>query len=74
MEHPEIPDKSPPNAAVVLLPDDDPEFFNKIIKLIDHYRALDEVENRPIVYVRVESQAPAPPPKLVGPHVEKGAE
>ncbi|MFQ6003626.1 MAG: DUF5647 family protein [Candidatus Zixiibacteriota bacterium] len=45
MFYPEIVDKIPPNAAVVLLPDDDPEFCNKIIKLIAHHRALDYVEN-----------------------------
>ncbi|MFQ5769802.1 MAG: DUF5647 family protein, partial [bacterium] len=57
IEHPEIADKIPPNAAVVLLPDDDPEFCKKIIKLIDHHRAIDDFKNRPVVYLRVEKLA-----------------
>lgn len=70
VEHPEFAERIPQNCAVVLLPEDNPEFCRKVMALIDHHREIDDVRGRPIVYVKVEKLAPAPPSRLVNPRVE----
>lgn len=64
IEHPDILDRIPDNALVILLPSDDPEFCSKMLKLVEHYRAIDDVKNRPIIYIRIQKIAPPPPSRI----------
>lgn len=50
VEHPDIEDKIPDNAMIVLLPDYDKELAEKNIELAN----ANKEEGQPIVYVRVE--------------------
>jgi len=70
VEHPEIAEKIPHNCAIVLLPEDDPQFCRKVMELIQHHQQIDDVMGRTIVYVKVERLAPAAPSRLVNPRVE----
>ena len=70
VEHPEFAERIPQNSAVVLLPQDNPEFCRKVMALSEHHREIDDLRGRPIVYVKVEKLATAPPSRLVNPRVE----
>ena len=70
VEHPEVAEKIPQDCAIVLLPEDDPLFCQRVMQLIRHHQRIDDVKGRSIVYVRVERLAPAPPSRLVNPRVE----
>ena len=50
VEHPEVADKIPDNALVVLLPEDDPSLCRKNLALARRHRE----KNEPMVQVRVE--------------------
>jgi hypothetical protein len=65
IEKPEILDKIPNNAAVVLLPSDDPEFCSKVLALVEHHKKIDDLKNRPIVYIRINKLAPPPPSRIL---------
>ena len=54
VEHPEMTDKMPDNALVVMLPDDDPGLCRKNLTLARRHRE----QNQPIVYVRIKKLAP----------------
>ena len=70
IEHPEFAEKIPQNGAVVLLPEDDPVFCQKVMDLIRRHRKIDDVSGRPIVYVKIQRLAPAPSSRLINPRVE----
>ena len=70
VEHPEFAEKIPQDCAVVLLPEDDPVFCQKVMKLVQRHAKIDDVSGRTIVYVKVKRLAPAPPSRLVNPRVE----
>lgn len=64
LEHPEELDKIPDNANVVILPSDDPEFCRKMIALTRQHQKIDDMKDRPIVFVRVGKMAPPPPSRF----------
>ena len=68
LEHPEVAERIPENALVVLLPEEDPELCEKNLELAKARRE----PGQPIVYVRVEKVAP-PRSRLVNPRVEVAA-
>ena len=70
LEHPEFAEKIPQNCAVVLMLEDDPEFCHKAMELVQRHQKTDDLKERPIVYVRTEKLAPAPPSRLVKPRME----
>ena len=70
VEHPEVAENIPQDCAIVLLPEDDPQFCRKMMELIQHHQRIDDVKGRSIVYVKVERLAPAPPSRLINPRVE----
>lgn len=66
VEHPEIADKIPDNALVVLLPEDDPALCRKNIALARKHRET----NQPVVHVRIKKLAPPPKSRLVQPRLK----
>lgn len=64
IEHPEELERIPENANVVILPANDPEFCRKIIALVKHHQEIDDMNDRPIVYVKVEKMEPPPPSRF----------
>jgi len=73
LEHPEVLDKIPDNANVVILPADDPEFCQKMIALTRQHQQIDDVKDRPIVFVRVGKMAPPAPSRFTDLEFEKDA-
>lgn len=73
IEHPEVLDKIPDNANVVILPADDPEFCKKMIALVKYHQQIDDMIDRPIVFVKVEKMAPPPPSRFKDLQFEKDA-
>ncbi|MDZ7261391.1 MAG: hypothetical protein ONB05_04725 [candidate division KSB1 bacterium] len=69
-EHPEILDRIPNGASVVLLPADDPDFCSKMMDLVKHHRSIDDVKDRPIVYIRIQKMAPPPPSRIIDLQIE----
>ena len=70
VEHPEFAEQIPDEAVVVLLPADDPELCQENLRLMEDNKSIDDVPNRPVVYVKIERLAPPPPSRLVNPTVE----
>ena len=66
VEHPEISDKIPDNALVVILPEDDPALRRKNLELARRHRQKNQV----VVYVRVKKLAPPPKSRLVQPRLK----
>jgi hypothetical protein len=66
VEHPEIADKIPDNALVVILPDDDPALCRKNLSLARRHRKKDQA----VVHVRVKKLAPPPKSRLVQPRLK----
>ena len=66
VEHPEVVDKMPDNALVVLLPEDDPALCRKNLTLARRHRE----KNQPVVHVRVKKLAPPPKSRLVQPRLK----
>jgi Family of unknown function (DUF5647) len=66
VEHPEIADKIPNDALVVILPDDDPVLSRRNLSLARRHREKDQ----PVVYVRVKKLAPPPKSRLVQPRLK----
>lgn len=65
LEHPEFSESIPPNAQVVLLPDDDPELSERNIE----FAKIQREPGQPVVYVRIEKLLP-PLSRLVNPRIE----
>lgn len=66
VEHPEIADRIPNNALVVLLPENDPALCRKNLALARRHRE----KNQAIVHVRIEKLAPPPKSRLVQPRLK----
>jgi len=66
VERPEIADKIPDNALVVLLPEDDPALCRKNLALAHKHRE----KNQPVVHVRIKKLAPPPKSRLVQPRLK----
>ena len=66
VEHPEVADKIPDNALVVLLPEDDPALCRKNLALARRHRE----KNQPVVHVRVKKLSPPPKSRLVQPRLK----
>jgi len=62
-EHPQVADRIPNNALVVILPDDDPALCRKNLALARRHRE----RNQAVVYVRIKKLAPPPKSRLVQP-------
>lgn len=57
LEHPECSESIPPNAQIVLLPEDDPELSRRNLELSKAQRE----PGQPVVYVRIERLLPPSP-------------
>ena len=68
LEHPEFSESIPPNAQIVLLPEDDPELSRRNLELSEAQRE----PGQPVVYVRIEKLLP-PLSRLVNPRIEVSA-
>ena len=68
LEHPEVAERIPENALIVLLPEEDTDLCEKNLELAKTRREPGQA----IVYVRVEKVAP-PRSRLVNPKVEIAA-
>ena len=66
VEHPEVADKIPNSALVVILPDDDPALCRKNLSLARRRRDKDQA----VVHVRIKKLAPPPKSRLVQPRVK----
>lgn len=66
VEHPEVADKIPNDALVVILPDDDPALSRRNLSLARRHRE----KNQPVVHVRVKKLAPPPKSRLVQPRLK----
>jgi Family of unknown function (DUF5647) len=66
VEHPEVADKIPNDALVVILPDDDPVLSRRNLSLARRHREKDQ----PVVYVHVKKLAPPPKSRLVQPRLK----
>ena len=66
LEHPEMLERIPQGAEIVLLPQDDPELYR--INLEAAWRAQSERNGHPMVYVEIEALAP-PRSRLVNPRL-----
>lgn len=65
-EHPEVADKIPDNALVVLLPDDDPALRRNNLALARRHQEKNQV----VVHVRIKKLAPSPKSRLVQPRLK----
>lgn len=65
LEHPEFSESIPPNAQVVLLPEDDPELSRRNLEIAKAQRE----PGQSVVYVRIEKLLP-PLSRLVNPRIE----
>jgi len=66
LEHPDVLERIPQGAEIVLLPRDDPELYR--INLESAQRAQHEGDGHPVVYVEIEALAP-PRSRLVNPRL-----
>lgn len=66
VEHPEIADKIPNSALVVLLPEDDPALCRRNLALAKRHRE----KNQALVHVRIKKLAPPPKSRLVQPRLK----
>ena len=66
IEHPEVGNKIPDNALVVVLPEDDPPLCRKNLALARRHSE----KNQPVVHVRVKKLAPPPKSRLVQPRLK----
>ena len=64
LEHPEVAERIPLNAQIVLLPDDDPELSQKNREVA----AAQREQGQPVVYVRIQQLAPVIS-RLVNPQI-----
>ncbi len=66
VEHPEVADKIPDNALVVLLPEDDPALCRRNLALARRHREKDQA----VVHVRIKKLAPPPKSRLIQPRLK----
>ncbi len=66
VEHPELAEKIPDNALVVILPDDDPTLCRKNLALARRHRE----KSQSVVHVRIKKLAPPPRSRLVQPRLK----
>lgn len=66
VEHPEVADKIPDNALVILLPEDDPALCRSNLALARRHRE----KNQSVVHVRIRRLAPPPKSRLVQPRLK----
>jgi len=66
IEHPEVAEKIPKGALVILLPQDDPKICEENRRQADKYRKKDQ----PMVFVKIEKLAPPRTSRLVNPVLE----
>lgn len=66
IENPEIAEKIPKGAMVVLLPEDDPELCKENLKIAEMHKE----KGQPVVYVRIEKLAPERRSRLINPSLE----
>jgi hypothetical protein len=59
IEHPEFAKRIPPDALVVLLDKNDPEFSRENMRRVGNYQRHDDQPQRPIIYIQVGRLAPA---------------
>ncbi len=59
MQNPDLADQIPPNSRIVLLPGDDPELARINREAAEAASRLDDVPNRPVIYVAFDRLAPA---------------
>jgi hypothetical protein len=59
LEHPEILDKIPDGAELVLLPKDDPELYRMNLEASYVSRQNDDMPDRPVIYIEFDGLAPA---------------
>lgn len=64
--HPEVEEKIPESALVILLLEDDPEFNQRAMELAQSKRETDQ----PVVIVRVQRLLPPTESRLVNPRLE----
>ena len=69
LDHPELEDRIPKGAQVILLPDYDEELKRFNLKNARQQREKDQ----PVVYVRIKKLAPGRPSRLVGTKIERVA-
>jgi hypothetical protein len=65
-EHPQMADKIPDNALIVLLPEDDPALCRKNLALARRHREKDQA----VVQVRIKKLTPPPKSRLVQPRLK----
>ena len=65
LEHPDLAERIPQDALVILMPKSDPDLCHENMKLAEAQREPDQ----PIVYLHVEKTKPAPS-RLVRPQLE----
>jgi len=63
IEHPEVAERIPKGAQVVLLPQDDPELCKQNLEMAKLHKA----RGQPIVYVKIEKLAPERRSRLINP-------
>lgn len=66
VEHPQLAEKIPDNALVVILPADDPELCTLNLQMAKKHR----MEHQPVVYVRIQKVRPPQKSRLVRPRLE----
>ena len=66
LEHPQVADKIPDNALVVILPDDDPALRRMNLSLARRHWEKDQA----VVYVHIKKLAPPPKSRLVQPRLK----
>ena len=66
IEHPQVADKIPDNALVVLLPEDDPALCRKNLALARRHR----IEHQAVVHVRIKKLAPPSKSRLIQPRLK----
>jgi hypothetical protein len=59
IEHPEFAKRIPPDALVVLLDKNDPEFSRENVRRVENYQQHDDQPQRPIIYIQVGRLSPA---------------
>lgn len=69
LSHPELEEKIPKEAQVVLLPDYDQELRNFNLRISKRHRE----KGQPVVYVRIKRLASGRPSRLVGAKIERVA-
>lgn len=65
IEHPELEDKIPEGAEVVVFLEDEPEFNKKVKKLAEKSKK----EGQQVVFIKAKQLAPVPTSRLISPEL-----